>query len=142
MGTNHAYQRSSRTRMTCQGYMNGPRRNGLMRDFLIIMIIMGWMCTSLGLYPVKIVYSGEMTEDIQRMQEQLNNQVMSKPFSVADEVQVRAYIEGAQKRGELPQPYTGKNWKPGYTCVNLRPYSYQEYLSCRYYHFYYGHYYR
>jgi hypothetical protein len=113
-----------------------------MRDVLIIMMMTVLMCTSVGVHQVKIVYSADMTEDMQQMQKQLNNQVMSKPFSVADEAQVKAYIEGAQKRGEVPQPYTGQHWRPGYTCVALRPYSYQEYLSCRYYHAYYGHDYR
>jgi hypothetical protein len=113
-----------------------------MRDFLIIMIITGFLYTSLCVYQVKIVSSGEMTEDMQQMQKQLNNEVLSKPFSVANEAQVKAYIEGAQKRGEVPQPYTGKHWRPGYTCIDLRPYSYQEYLACRYYYTYYGHYYR
>jgi len=86
-------------------------------------------------------YGGEMSVEMKKMQENLNNQVLSKPFSVADEAQVKSYIQDAQRRGEVPQAYKGKNWRPGYTCVDLRPYSYQEYLACRYYYFYYGRYY-
>jgi hypothetical protein len=82
-----------------------------------------------------------MTDEMKQMQEQLNKEVLSKPFSVADEAKVKAYIEGAQRRGEVPLPYTGKHWRPGYTCYDLRPYSYREYLACRYYHAYYGRYY-
>jgi hypothetical protein len=85
-------------------------------------------------------YGGEMSDEMKRMQEQLNNQVLSQPFSVPDEAQVKAYIESAQKRGEVPKPYTGKHWRPGYTCANLGPY-YREYLACRYYYHYYGRYY-
>lgn len=106
-------------------------------QIIILVIICSFFCAS----QVWTAYGGEITNDMKKMQEQLNNQVLSKPFSVADEAQVKSYIEDAQRRGEVPQPYTGKYWRPGYTCVNLRPYSYQEYLSCRYYHFYYGRYY-
>jgi hypothetical protein len=92
-------------------------------------------------FQADIAYSGEMSDEMKKMQEQLNNQVLSKPFSVADEAQVKAYIEDAQRRGEVPQSYKGKYWRPGYTCVDLRPHSYREYLACRYYYSYYGHYY-
>ena len=86
-----------------------------------------------------IAYGAEMSDDMKKMQDQLNNQVLSKPFSVADEAQVKSYIEDAQRRGEVPQAYKGKHWRPGYTCVDLRPYSYREYLGCQYYYSYYGH---
>jgi hypothetical protein len=65
---------------------------------------------------------------MEEMQRQLNDQIMSKPFSVADEAKVKAYIAEAQRRGEVPSPYTGRHWRPGYTCRNLRAYSYQESL--------------
>lgn len=113
-----------------------------MRDLLRPVMIMGLLCSILCVYTVQSVYGDERTEEKQRMQQQLNDQVMSKPFSVVDEAKVKAYIEDAQKRKIVPQPYTGTYWRPGYTCYDLRPYSYQEYLSCRYYYSYYGHYYR
>jgi hypothetical protein len=140
--THYAGHQSARTRMACPGQVNGHRRHGLMREALSIMILTGVIYASVCVYQVSSVYSAEMSEDMQQMQMRLNNEVLSKPFSVADEAQVKAYIEGAQKRGEVPQPYTGQHWRPGYTCIDLRSYSYQEYLSCRYYHAYYGHYYR
>jgi hypothetical protein len=113
-----------------------------MKRFFLTMGMMGLVLSVLCVSKADRGYGGEMSEEMKQMQKQLNNQVISKPFSVADEAQVKAYIESAQKRGEVPQPYTGKYWRPGYTCVDLRPYSYQEYLSCRHYYFYYGHYYR
>jgi len=82
------------------------------------------------------------TEEMKRMQEQLNNQVMQAPFSVPDESKVKAYIEEQQKLGVVPPPYTGRYWRPGYTCYNLARYSSGEYLACRHYHHYYGYYYR
>lgn len=107
----------------------------------IILMVTGFMYVGLCLYPMKMAFSGEMTQEMQEMQKQLNNEVLSQPFSVADEAKVQAYISEAQRRGEVPPPYRGKHWRPGYTCHNLRAYSYQEYLSCRYYYHFYGRYY-
>jgi hypothetical protein len=111
------------------------------KDYLIAMMIMGLLGIFCGVCQVNRLYAGEMTDEMKQMQEQLNKEVLSKPFSVADEAKVKAYIADAQRRGEVPQPYTGKHWRPGYTCYDLRPYSYREYLACRYYHSYYGRYY-
>lgn len=102
--------------------------------------IIGLICSFWYVLSVGEAYAGEMSDEMKRMQEQLNNQVLSQPFSVPDEAQVKSYIESAQKRGEVPKPYTGKHWRPGYTCANLGSY-YREYLSCRYYYHYYGRYY-
>jgi hypothetical protein len=79
---------------------------------------------------------------MEEMQKALNEEVVSQPFSVADEAQVKAYIEDATRRGVVPQPYKGTYWRPGYTCADLWRYSRREYRACRYYHWYYGHYYR
>jgi hypothetical protein len=89
-----------------------------------------------------VVTADEKHKTMEEMQKALNAEVTSQPFSVADEAQVKAYIEDAKRRGVVPQPYTGTHWRPGYTCVNLWRYSRREYLSCRYYYSYYGHYYR
>jgi hypothetical protein len=113
----------------------------LVKRILLAMMIWGGIYGFGIVYDADIACSGEMTNDMKKMQEQLNNQVLSKPFSAADETQVKSYIADAQRRGEVPSPYTGQYWRPGYTFVNLRSYSYQEYLACRYYHSYYGHYY-
>ncbi len=113
-----------------------------MKAVRMAVVTLGVIFIALGVYNIHLVNGGETTDEMQRLQQQLNNEIMSRPFSVADEARVKAYIQDAQKRGEVPAPYTGKHWKPGYTCVDLRPYSYREYLACRYYHFYYGRYYR
>lgn len=80
-------------------------------------------------------------QEKQEMQKALNEQIMSRPFSVPDEAQVNAYLDDALRRGVVPKPYTGAHWRRGYTCVDLLPYSYQQYLDCRYYYRYYGRYY-
>jgi hypothetical protein len=142
MRANDACHHSARTSRVYPRRIHGHRRTRLIRTSLSMLIMTALLCTSVSVYQVRVVYSGEMTDDMQQMQKQLNNEVMSKPFSVADEAQVKAYIDGAQKRGEVPQPYQGQHWRPGYTCLDLRPYSSRDYLSCRYYYYYYGHYYR
>jgi hypothetical protein len=142
MRANDACHHSARTSRVYPRRIHGHRRTRLRRTSLSMLIMTALLCTSVSVYQVRVVYSGEMTDDMQQMQKQLNNEVMSKPFSVADEAQVKAYIDGAQKRGEVPQPYQGQHWRPGYTCLDLRPYSSRDYLSCRYYYYYYGHYYR
>jgi hypothetical protein len=114
----------------------------MIKNFLLSLTVFGLLSSCMYVYKVEKVYGGETTDEMKKMQEQLNDQVLSKPFSVADEAKVKAYIEDAKKRGEVPQLYAGKHWRPGYTCYDLRRYSYREYLSCRYYYSYYGHYYR
>jgi hypothetical protein len=121
--------------------MNGDKMDGLMERALSTVTAVGLLSGLMCFYLASAAYGDEMTNDMKKMQEQLNNEVLSKPFSVADEAQVKAYIEDAQRRGEVPPPYTGKHLKPGYTCAQLRPYSHREYLACRYYYFYYGRYY-
>jgi hypothetical protein len=111
---------------------------GQWKVLLAAVVTVGAVC---GILPADTVY-GQQTEEMKRMQQQLNEQVMSKPFSVPDEAQVKAYIEDAQKKGVVPGPYTGTYWRPGYTCYDLARYSHPEYLACRHYHHYYGYYYR
>ena len=89
-----------------------------------------------------VVTADEKQKTMEEMQKALNEEVLSQPFSVADEAKVKAYIEDAKRHGVVPQPYTGTYWRPGYTCVNLWRYSRRQYFSCRYYYSYYGHYYR
>jgi hypothetical protein len=120
---------------------NNDERDDLMKWNLVAIMIAALASSLFCVGQEDIAYGAEMSNDMKKMQEQLNNQVLSKPFSVADEAQVKSYIEDAQRRGEVPTAYKGKHWRPGYTCVDLRPYSYREYLACRYYYSYYGHYY-
>jgi hypothetical protein len=121
---------------------SGQEEYYMTKNFLLSMTIFGLLNSFFYVYNVEEVYAGEISDEMKKMQEQLNDQVLSKPFSVTDEAKVKAYIEDAQRKGEVPQSYKGKHWRPGYTCYDLRPYSYREYLSCRYYYSYYGHYYR
>jgi hypothetical protein len=74
---------------------------------LLTLMIFGVVYSFFAGFQADIAYSGEMSDEMKKMQEQLNNQVLSKPFSVADEAQVKAYIEDAQRRGEMPQAYSG-----------------------------------
>ena len=113
-----------------------------MKGTLVAIMVAALGVSVFGVLRTDIAYGAEMSDEMKKMQDQLNNQVLSKPFSVADEAQVKSYIEDAQRRGEVPQAYQGKYWRPGYTCVDLRPHSYREYLACRYYYSYYGRYYR
>lgn len=74
------------------------------------------------------------------MQKRLNEQVMEKPFSVENEANLNAYIEEATKRGTPPRSEPSKYWRRGYTCGDLRRYSWYDYRDCSYYHRYYGYY--
>jgi hypothetical protein len=106
----------------------------------IVAIVLVALASGLG--AVGAAEGQQQSEEMKRMQEQLNNQVMQAPFSVPEESKVKAYIEEQQKLGVVPPPYTGRYWRPGYTCYNLARYSSGEYLACRHYHHYYGYYYR
>ena len=75
------------------------------------------------------------------MQRQLNQQTLDRNFDVKSEAELNSYIDAATKRGEVPKPYQGTNWRPGYTCADLRPYGWREYRDCMYYYRYYGRYY-
>jgi hypothetical protein len=80
-------------------------------------------------------------EEMERMQRQLNKEVMEKPFFAEEPEKVDAYIKEASKNHIKPLEYTGSNWRAGSTCHDLLRYSWAEYRDCRYYHNYYGHYY-
>ena len=77
----------------------------------------------------------------ERMQNQLNKEVMEKPFFAEEPAKVDAFIKEASKNHIKPLEYTGNHWREGYTCHDLLRYSWTEYRDCRYYHHYYGRYY-
>ncbi len=79
--------------------------------------------------------------DLDAMQQQLNNEVINKPFFAEQADKVDAYIKSAMEKNIKPKEYTGSYWQRGYTCHNLLQWSWQEYRNCRYYHRYYGRYY-
>jgi hypothetical protein len=83
--------------------------------------------------------SGDQTSERQK---QLNEAVLLQPFSVEEQAKLEAYLQDALKRKIVPGEYTGTHWRRGYTCRDLRPYSYYEYRDCMYYYRYYGRYYR
>jgi sortase (surface protein transpeptidase) len=57
--------------------------------FLWTLMIFGVVYSFFGVFQADTAYSGEMSDEMKKMQEQLNNQVVSKPFSVADKAQVK-----------------------------------------------------
>ncbi len=111
----------------------------MMRKWQMVVMINVTLSVLLG---SGVVTADDKQKKMEEKQKALNAEVTSQPFSVADEAEVKAYIEDAKRRGVVPQPYTGTYWRPGYTCSDLWRYSRREYLGCRYYHRYYGHYYR
>ena len=78
-------------------------------------------------------------DDLAKMQQQLNAQVMQKPFTVEDTAKLDAYIKEGMKKNMKPKETPPTAWRPGWTCDNLM-YSYYDYRNCMYYYRYYGHY--
>ncbi len=86
--------------------------------------------------------SAASDDEMAQMQKQLNAQVMSRPFTVEDQAKIDAYVEDAMKKDIKPPTEPPPHWLPGYTCMDLWRYAYDEYRDCFYYHRYYGHYWR
>ena len=57
-----------------------------------------------------------------------------------EEQQVQAYIAQQKAAGVPPKPNSA-HWKPGYTCNDLKQYSFEEYKECRYYYAVHGRFY-
>lgn len=76
-----------------------------MKAVRIATVTLGMIFIALGVYKTHLVNRGETTDKMQRLQQQLNNEIMSQLFSVADEPRVKASIQDAQKRGEVPAPH-------------------------------------
>lgn len=104
-----------------------------------------WMRLSCGLLLVSAITQAwaDKADDAerQRMQSQLNKEVMEKPFFAEEPEKVDAYIKEASKNHIKPLEYTGDHWRAGYTCHDMLRYSWVEYRNCSYYHHYYGRYY-
>jgi hypothetical protein len=88
-------------------------------------------------------FAQEESEDeaMARMQAQLNQEVMSKPFLAEKPKEVDAYIKNMMAKKIIPPEYSGTYWRPGYTCRDLLRYNWKQYRNCRYYHRYHGRYY-
>ncbi|WP_369809324.1 hypothetical protein [Paraglaciecola sp. MB-3u-78] len=80
-------------------------------------------------------------EALARMQAQLNQEVMSKPFLAEKPKEVDAYIKNMLAKNVTPPEYSGAHWRAGYTCRDLLRYNWTQYRNCRYYHRYHGRYY-
>lgn len=78
--------------------------------------------------------------DRERMQRQLNEQVMAAPFSVEDQSRIDAYVKNAMEKDLKPVPNPPPYWRRGYTCDSIRAYGWRAYGDCYYYHRYYGRY--
>ncbi len=85
--------------------------------------------------------NAQTDKDLAEMQKKLNAEVMEKPFSVADEAKIDAFIKDAMAKNLKPvENKAPANWQPGYTCANIYQYGWSGYQNCRYYHHYYGRY--
>ena len=80
-------------------------------------------------------------DELEKMQQQLNQEVMGKEFLAEQPEKVEAYIKEAMEKNLKPPEYVGTHWRRGYTCRDLLRYSWQEYRNCRYYYRYHGRYY-
>lgn len=78
----------------------------------------------------------------ERMQRQLNEQVMAAPFSVEDQARIDAYVKQAMEKDLKPVPNPPPYWRRGYTCDSIRSYGWRAYGDCYYYHRYYGRYWK
>ncbi len=87
------------------------------------------------------VYASQEDDEMEKMQKQLNQQVLEQPFFAEEPEKVDAYIKEAMKKNLKPEEYKGTHWQRGYTCHDLLRYSWYEYRNCAYYHRYHGHYY-
>ena len=93
------------------------------------------------LYSVAMTAAATDQDELARMQQQLNQEVMSQEFLAEEPEKVEAYIKEAMEKNLKPEEYKGTSWRRGYTCRDLLRYSWQEYRNCQYYYRYHGRYY-
>lgn len=103
-------------------------------------LIVTLLVTALAV-PMSCAFADDEEDDLAKMQQQLNAQVMQKPFTVEDTAKLDAYIKDAMKKNMKPKEQPPAAWRPGWTCANLM-YSYYQYRNCMYYYRYYGYYWR
>ncbi|MEM8496952.1 MAG: hypothetical protein AAF542_02950 [Pseudomonadota bacterium] len=70
----------------------------------------------------------------------LSQQLVAAEPESQEEQQVQAYIS-QQKAAGIPPKTGNANWKPGYTCNDLKKHSVAEYQECRYYYSVHGRFY-
>lgn len=96
---------------------------------------------SVALLTVSLSALATDKEELKRMQQELNQEVMSKEFLAEQPEKVEAYIKESMEKNLKPPEYQGTHWRRGYTCRDLLRYSWYEYRNCRYYYTYHGRYY-
>lgn len=85
--------------------------------------------------------SAQTEAELRDAQKKLNKEVLEKPFSVADEAKIDAYIKDAMAKDLKPAVTKAPSyWQPGYTCASIYNYGWSIYQNCRYYRTYYGRY--
>jgi hypothetical protein len=109
--------------------------------YKLVLYAFGIICTFF-ISSISFAQPEDTEEDaMARMQAQLNQEVMSKPFLAEKPKEVDAYIKNMLDKKVTPPEYSGTYWRPGYTCRDLLRYNWTQYRNCRYYHRYHGRYY-
>jgi hypothetical protein len=94
----------------------------------------------LGLSMIFCTVHAEQSTDMEALQRQLNAQTMNKSFQVESDAKLEAELQAALKKGMPPVTTPSKYWRNGYTCADIRSYSWRDYRNCRYHYRYYGRY--
>lgn len=69
-------------------------------------------------------------------------QTLALPVAAqSEEDRVKAYIEQQKAAGIAPKSGS-PNWKPGFTCNDLKQFSFAEYQECRYFYAVHGRFYK
>jgi hypothetical protein len=100
-----------------------------------------WLLAAIALMSMAVFAAPAAAGDKAKVQDRLNNEVLDQGFDVKGEAELNSYIEEATRKGLEPKRYTGNHWRRGYTCEDLRRYSWSEYRDCVYYYRYHGRYY-
>lgn len=97
------------------------------------------ICSLIALAPAGATAQSEA--DLKAMQKRLNQEVIEKPFSAADEAKIKAYVEEGMKKNLKPEVAKAPSyWRPGHTCADVYRYGWNTYRNCRYYRHYHGRY--
>lgn len=78
-------------------------------------------------------------------QQALNERVLAREFDAGDLKKIDEEVEANLKKKVKPVEQAPQGWQPGWTCAELwrlRPGDWASYRNCRYYHRYYGRYWR
>jgi hypothetical protein len=75
MSVHHRYTLCPIARYNLLDHANNDRRDDVVKWPLLTLIIFGVVYSFFGGFQADIAYSGEMSDEMKKMQEQLNNQV-------------------------------------------------------------------